>query len=253
MLAGPFLEGVAVSVDGLEQPLGAALAFPERPERGAEVVLRHGPVERHVLAGPFLEGVAVSVDGLEQPLGAALAFPERREGGDALHTRLAALCVDRFKDVWHARLGVIEAASGGSFEPFYQVVVIWPMIIFALFGLVAPFNPLSIITIVLSAISLSSVVFVILDLNGPYGGFFSNCCGRYFQPRRQQAALVSFRPVLPFWPAERSINCKRRQVRSRTLQQGRHGHDLQTRMALAPERAIKGASHETIDRSSLPC
>src|SRR6476659_3238163 len=70
---------------------------------------------------------------------------------DALHTRLAALCVDRFKDVWHARLSVIEAASGGLFEPFYQVVVIWLMIIFALFGLVAPFNPLSIITIVLSA------------------------------------------------------------------------------------------------------
>ena len=59
------------------------------------------------------------------------------------------------------------------FEPFYQVVVVWLMIIFALFGLVAPSNPLSIITIVLSAISLSSVHFVILDLNGPYGGFFS--------------------------------------------------------------------------------
>ena len=92
---------------------------------------------------------------------------------DALHTRLAALCFDRFKDVWHARLGVIEAASSDLFEPFYQVVVVWLMIIFALFGLVAPFNPLSIITIVLSAISLSSVLFVILDLNGPYGGFFS--------------------------------------------------------------------------------
>jgi hypothetical protein len=92
---------------------------------------------------------------------------------DALHMRLAALCFDRFQDVWHARLSVIEAASGNLFEPFYQVVGIWLMIIFALFGLVAPFNPLSIITIVLSAISLSSVLFVILDLNGPYGGFFS--------------------------------------------------------------------------------
>ena len=81
--------------------------------------------------------------------------PDRPRGGRAradrcLHTRLAALCFDRFKDVWHARLGVIEAASSDLFEPFYQVVVIWLMIIFALFGLVAPFNLLSIITIVLS-------------------------------------------------------------------------------------------------------
>jgi hypothetical protein len=31
----------------------------EPPERVAEVVLRHGPVERHALAGPFLKRVAV--------------------------------------------------------------------------------------------------------------------------------------------------------------------------------------------------
>ena len=69
--------------------------------------------------------------------------------------------------------GVIEAAQSRLWEPFYQIVVIWLMIIFGLFGLVAPRNALSIITIVLSAISLSSVLFVILDLSAPYGGFFS--------------------------------------------------------------------------------
>lgn len=52
-------------------------------------------------------------------------------------------------------------------------MAIWLMIIFALFGLVAPRNILSIITIALTAISLSSVLFVMLDLSGPYGGFFS--------------------------------------------------------------------------------
>jgi len=92
---------------------------------------------------------------------------------DALHTKLAALCLDRYKDVSYARLHVIEAARSGLFEPFYQVVVIWLMIIFALFGLVAPLHTLSILTLVLSAISLSSVLFVIVDLSGPYGGFFS--------------------------------------------------------------------------------
>jgi hypothetical protein len=92
---------------------------------------------------------------------------------DALHTKLAGLCLDRYKDVSHARLSVIEAARSDLFEPFYQMVVVWLMIIFALFGLVAPRNTLSFITIGLSAISLSSVLFVILDLSAPYGGFFS--------------------------------------------------------------------------------
>ncbi len=92
---------------------------------------------------------------------------------DPLHARIAALCRDRYQDVSHARLSVIEDTRVGLFEPFYRVLVAWLMIIFALFGLVAPRNTLSIITIVLSAISLSSVIFVILDLSAPYGGFFS--------------------------------------------------------------------------------
>ena len=92
--------------------------------------------------------------------------------GDTVHTKLAAFCLDRYKDVSRARRGVIEAARTGLFEPFYQVVVLWLMIIFTLSGLVAPRNTLAIITIVLTAISLSSVLFVILDLSAPYGGFF---------------------------------------------------------------------------------
>jgi hypothetical protein len=92
---------------------------------------------------------------------------------DPLHARIAELCRDRYQDVSHARLSVIEDTRVGLFEPFYRVLVAWLMIIFALFGLVAPRNTLAIITIVLSAVSLSSVIFVILDLSAPYGGFFS--------------------------------------------------------------------------------
>jgi hypothetical protein len=97
----------------------------------------------------------------------------RLASGDRQRAELAALCLDRYKDVWRARLSVIEAAQDELFEPFYQVLVFWLMIMFACFGLVAPRNGLSIAIIGLSAASLSSVVFVILDLSGPYGGFFS--------------------------------------------------------------------------------
>jgi hypothetical protein len=92
---------------------------------------------------------------------------------DTVRARIGVLCRDRYKEVTHARLSVIEDARVGLFEPFYQVLVFWLMIIFALFGLVAPRNTLSLATIVLSALSLGSVIFVIVDLSGPYGGFFS--------------------------------------------------------------------------------
>ena len=92
---------------------------------------------------------------------------------DTLHARIVALCLDRYKDVWRARLSVIEDTRIGLYEPFYQVLVFWLMIIFACFGLVAPRNSLSIITIGLCAVSLSSVILVILDLSRPYEGFFA--------------------------------------------------------------------------------
>ncbi len=92
---------------------------------------------------------------------------------DSQHVRLAALCLDGYKDVAHARLSVIEDAQNELFEPFYQVLVLWLMIMFVCFGLVAPRNALSMAIIALCAASLSSVVFVILDLSRPYGGFFN--------------------------------------------------------------------------------
>jgi hypothetical protein len=92
---------------------------------------------------------------------------------DPVQSRLLALCLDRYKDVARARLTVIENARGQLFEPFYGVLAFWLMIIFGCFGLIAPRTSLSVITIVLCAISLSSVTFVILDLSRPYEGYFA--------------------------------------------------------------------------------
>jgi hypothetical protein len=96
---------------------------------------------------------------------------------DAVHSRLLDLCLDRYRDVVHARLAVIEEARVELFEPFYGVLAFWLMIIFGCFGLVAPRISLSVITIVLCAISLSSVTFVILDLSRPYEGYFAISSG----------------------------------------------------------------------------
>ncbi len=94
-------------------------------------------------------------------------------GADATHTAIAAMCRDRYQGVTTARLGVIEAARSELLQPFYEVLILWLMIIYAGHGLVAPRTHLMLTLMVLSAISLSSVIFVIMDLSQPYGGFFS--------------------------------------------------------------------------------
>ena len=54
---------------------------PSVPERVAEVVLRHRPLQRHALAGVFLQRGAEGGDGFEQAGGAAFALAERPERG----------------------------------------------------------------------------------------------------------------------------------------------------------------------------
>lgn len=115
-------------------------------------------------------GASPVLAGLINKVGLELA---RLAPADAAHGRILDLCLDRYRDVVHARIGVIEDARVQIFEPFYGVLVFWLMIMFGCFGLIAPRSPLSIITIVLCAISLSSVMFVIIDLSRPYEGYFA--------------------------------------------------------------------------------
>ena len=56
--------------------------------------------------------------------------------------------------------------------PFYLVLAFWLVIIFASFGLSAPHNAVTYVTIGLGALSIASVVFVILDLDTPFTGLF---------------------------------------------------------------------------------
>ena len=67
---------------------------------------------------------------------------------------------------------MIEDAQGSISTPFYRILVFWLMIVFASFGLCAPRNSMVIIALALCALSLTSAMFVILDLDLPYGGLF---------------------------------------------------------------------------------
>jgi hypothetical protein len=97
----------------------------------------------------------------------------RLDPPDAFHAHIAEDCRAFYLDVLAARLVVIEDSFATLSLPFYSILVFWLMVIFAAFGLAAPPNTLSLIAILLCAVSLSSAIFVISDLSHPYGGMFS--------------------------------------------------------------------------------
>ena len=62
--ASEHLKSSAVGVHCLFQAHRVGFPFTQGPKGVAEVVLRHGPIERHLLTGTLFEGGAVRLDGL---------------------------------------------------------------------------------------------------------------------------------------------------------------------------------------------
>jgi hypothetical protein len=106
---------------------------------------------------------------------------------DPMHRRLLQTCINQFELLMRARWKLIEEAHSSISMPFYVVLTFWLVIIFAGFGLNAPGNTLSVITIMLGALSIASVMFVILDLDTPFVGFFTVSS----EPLREALAQLS--------------------------------------------------------------
>ncbi len=91
---------------------------------------------------------------------------------DLLHQNLASACAQHYADLIKSRWSVIEGLRASISTPFYWVLVFWFVILFASFGVRAPPNAMSVTVILLSAISIAVAIFVILDMDLPYGGLF---------------------------------------------------------------------------------
>jgi hypothetical protein len=91
---------------------------------------------------------------------------------DPLHQRLQASCLALFGDMEKSRWRVIEQARASISQPFYWVLILWLVILFASIGLTAPPSAVTVIVVLLSVTSIVSAVFVIQDLDMPYGGLF---------------------------------------------------------------------------------
>jgi len=91
---------------------------------------------------------------------------------DSLHQNVMAACSQQYLELTRLRWTVIEGVRGSISTPFYWVLVFWLVILFGSFGLRAPPHTMSVIVVTLCAISVTAAVFVILDMDVPYGGLF---------------------------------------------------------------------------------
>jgi hypothetical protein len=104
----------------------------------------------------------------------------------------------QMSDVLMQRWKLVELAYRSMSWPFMTVLIIWLAIVFLTFGLSSPRNGLVYAMMILSAFSIASVVYAILDLDTPIGGFVEISS----QPLRD--ALTQMRePILvsPDFPA----------------------------------------------------
>jgi hypothetical protein len=90
-----------------------------------------------------------------------------------LQTRLASVLASAVGAVLDARWAMHEGASPTLSWSFLLLLVLWLVIIFLVFGLVSPRNGVIQVVIMLSALSVASSVYLIADLDSPFGGLLS--------------------------------------------------------------------------------
>jgi hypothetical protein len=126
------------------------------------------PKEVTMVSGSYLESSV-----LEDMLAQIERDIRQLEPHDPMHRRLAGTSIAQFERLMHSRWQLIEEAGSSISTPFYIVLVFWLAVVFVSFGLNAPRNLLSYTTILLGAVSIASAIFVIVDLDQPFGGIFS--------------------------------------------------------------------------------
>jgi hypothetical protein len=122
------------------------------PERGAEPAQFDPP-----------EAVAAEVEGVADHV---RRLSPRDDAQRSLQGRALDLVEALLKTRW------LASASGGTSVPplFLTILLCWLTITFATFGVFAPRNATVLAVLVLCALSVSSALFLILEMDGPFDG-----------------------------------------------------------------------------------
>jgi Protein of unknown function (DUF4239) len=89
---------------------------------------------------------------------------------DAFHQRAAARINETMAAMMRTRWMLIESAGATIDWPFLIVLMLWLAVIFLVFALTSPRHAVMQVVIALSALSLASVMYVILELDTPFSG-----------------------------------------------------------------------------------
>ena len=92
---------------------------------------------------------------------------------DQVHEKLASLMEEEIKAVETERWKLVEGTQSRLSPIFLTVLVFWLLIVFTIFGILTPFNALTAIIVGMTAISVASSIYLLLDLDTPFGGYIS--------------------------------------------------------------------------------
>jgi hypothetical protein len=94
----------------------------------------------------------------------------RLNPADTFHQRVASRINETMGTVLRTRWTLIESAALTIDWPFLIVLMLWLAVIFLIFALTSPRHAVMQVVIALSALSLASVMYVILELDTPFSG-----------------------------------------------------------------------------------
>ncbi len=130
--------------------------------------------------------IAADVGGIwsNEGAGASQVLPlEGRVRGEYAFTMIARLspgteeqrfiqarALQLLTDMVNTRRLMAEQAGGSLSWPFFVVLVFWLVVLFLGFGLFARFNATVVAAYLVGAISVAGAIFLILEMNHPYGG-----------------------------------------------------------------------------------
>jgi hypothetical protein len=94
---------------------------------------------------------------------------ELKPQGDVQRS-LQAEAIKMSIDIGQARLLLFEQSGRSIPMPFLVLLIFWVTVIFLSFGLFAPHNATVVATLFLCALSVSGAIFLIMELDRPFGG-----------------------------------------------------------------------------------
>lgn len=109
--------------------------------------------------GQMLEHVSSELDGFRA------TTPLAERGQFSAQRLMSTAIAERWR--------IVSASMGSLSTPFFAMLVFWMLVIYLCFGLSAPLNHINVMALFLSALALTSALFVIIDLYAPFSGLFT--------------------------------------------------------------------------------